>query len=200
MNTLYRCLSPDCLTDIAFNNSRHELSKRVNPNAIITTARPAIRTVGIMSLILWTANDLTDMVLRLSDVTPQLLGLNNVISLLPGLVGVQTNTMVFRNVIPNFAFINRFFTVVVYLQLAPGISSWQEAFQLLDPQGGSSVLSGQGLVGSFIWAAMDQMIQQNYMDGWYQIATQAVLQGPTSSQNAQMVVLGLYINIDTYNP
>jgi hypothetical protein len=47
---------------------------------------------------------------------------------------------------------------------------------------------------------MQYMIDQNLHLGWFQFAAQVVLRGPAAIRQTRMVVMGLHINIDTYNP
>ena len=138
------------------------------------------------------------MFLNLSPVTASQLGSDAVVNALPGLVTTTLERFDYMALSPTFAFQGRVFAAYTSLYLAPGINSWGEAYELLDPYG-YNMQNGQTNVETIIRSVFDHMIAQNYAQGIYHL-TRAVLQNPPAgmANPPTAIILTLWVGIVTY--
>jgi hypothetical protein len=199
---LYRCISPECVTDLALDSSKRKLSKRViqpSLEVVISTAIPILLGSGYTAVCqVWTEALENGVQYAAAQLTSSDFGADEVINSLGGLAVSAATTFDYMTLTPRAAQAGRVAAAYITLSLAPGVASFNEAFQLLDPHAGNA-LYGQTVLASFIRAAFNTMIAQNYGDGVFDMTRQLLInEGTTSEIITRGVIMNMIVNIIYY--
>lgn len=129
-------------------------------------------------------------------VNPALLGSEQLVASLAGMVtsvSARNDQISFS---PTFAATGRVFATYVTMQLGMGIDSWADAYMLLDPNGFDQS-SGQANVGNMIQVLLQYMIDRNHGQSYFEF-TRQVLQAVPTVANTQAIIISMWVSITSY--
>jgi hypothetical protein len=128
-------------------------------------------------------------------VAPATLGQDVVINNLPAMLTSLAPSFSYAAMSPVLATAGCVFTVYTRLLRAPGVVSWGDAYELLDPTG-YSMQNGQAAVAQLIQRAFNYMITQNYGEGMFHLTREVFTDPPAVIlYPPRAVILTLWISI-----